>query len=186
MSASVTTTYDCINPGAGLHIPKAFQNIEETITSSGTFFATKNGQVTGSVTLYLESQGELRCPPPQQSPEPLNGGWTIGGWSSANLLLESIGGVTMSRLTQATSRTAATRRRARHDSGVGNAHPQIDASSPHGQVREDPPPTGAIVYETETRMGEGSPAAGLVFFYWRPGARNTKAASLKDSRPRSQ
>jgi hypothetical protein len=95
VSASVTTTYDCVNPGASLHIPNAFQNIAETISSSATFHATRNGQVTGSVQLDLDSQGELRCPPPQQSGEPLLPGWTTSGWQAANIVLESLGGVSI-------------------------------------------------------------------------------------------
>lgn len=95
LSANVTTTYDCINPGANLHIPKAFQNIEETITTSATFVATKNGQVTGSVQLDLSAQGTLRCPPPQQSDSDLVGGWTTTGWEASNLILENTGLVTV-------------------------------------------------------------------------------------------
>lgn len=88
VAASVTTTYDCLNPGAGLHIPKAFQGVQETITGQGTFLATKNGQVAGSIQLDLESQGELRCPPPQGSPEPI-----LPGWQAINVEIESVGGV---------------------------------------------------------------------------------------------
>jgi hypothetical protein len=85
-------TYDCDNPAAGIHIPKAFQGVQTTASVQQTFYSERNGQVSGTVSLSPTSAAAaMRCPPSQQS-----GNALVGGWQAVNVVIEGASGITIS------------------------------------------------------------------------------------------
>ena len=91
VNANVTVTYDCDNPAAGIHIPKAFQNVQATGIAQQTYYSEKNGQITGTITLSPAASIAPRCPPAQQSGSDL-----VGGWQAVNVVVEAASGITIS------------------------------------------------------------------------------------------
>jgi hypothetical protein len=67
VSATATTTYECVNNGG--KNPKASNKTttQSPVSTSGTFTADKNGNITGSLTLTPPSASALgfSCPPGQ-------------------------------------------------------------------------------------------------------------------------
>jgi hypothetical protein len=67
VSATATTTYECVNKGG--HNPSASNKTTTAtdISKSGTFTADKNGNITGRLTLSPPSAAQLgfSCPPGQ-------------------------------------------------------------------------------------------------------------------------
>jgi hypothetical protein len=61
-SAEATANYQCINKGG--HNPSAEnkRSVNEEVSESGDFTATKSGQVTGSLTVEPPGPGDFTCP----------------------------------------------------------------------------------------------------------------------------
>jgi hypothetical protein len=61
-SASATATYVCVNRGGGNPSASNKENVAGPVSASGTFPATKNGQVTASLTVSPPGPGSFSCP----------------------------------------------------------------------------------------------------------------------------
>ena len=67
VTATATTTYECVNNGGNNPQASNKTTTETDVSTSGTFTADKNGNITGSLTLIPPSATELgfSCPPGQ-------------------------------------------------------------------------------------------------------------------------
>jgi hypothetical protein len=64
-SADATATYVCVNRGGGNPSASNKEDVAGPVSASGTFPATKNGQVTASLTVSPPGPGSFSCPPGQ-------------------------------------------------------------------------------------------------------------------------
>jgi hypothetical protein len=64
-SADATAEYQCINKGGKNPSAANKRTINEEVSESGDFTATKSGQVTGSLTIEPPGPGDFSCPPGQ-------------------------------------------------------------------------------------------------------------------------
>ena len=67
VTATATTTYECVNNGGKNPSASNKTTTQTDVSTSGTFTADKNGNITGSLTLIPPSATELgfSCPPGQ-------------------------------------------------------------------------------------------------------------------------
>ncbi len=89
-TAQVTVTYDCDNPGKGIHIPKAFQGIQSTARAQKTFYSAKNGVITGTISLS-DMNVATSCPPQQDGYSDI-----VGGWQAVNVVIDASSAMTLS------------------------------------------------------------------------------------------
>jgi hypothetical protein len=61
-TAQATATYVCVNRGGGNPSAQNKTEVSGPVSASGTFPATKNGQVTASLTLSPPGPGTFDCP----------------------------------------------------------------------------------------------------------------------------
>jgi hypothetical protein len=65
-SAEATANYQCINKGGKNPSAENKRTVNEEVSESGDFTATKSGQVTGSVTVSPPDAGDFTCPSGQR------------------------------------------------------------------------------------------------------------------------
>lgn len=76
VSAIGTADYECINGGNKNPTADNKDTVESDLSVSGEFTATKNGNVTGSLTLNPPGPGDFSCPPGQRLSGPTNVSYT--------------------------------------------------------------------------------------------------------------